>query len=72
MYTIESTMKGSTKAHKRVYESRSSAMAAWDSSVENAMGGDVLRLIGPDGTLAVYSPVDRDERLKTKEQHNED
>jgi hypothetical protein len=60
MYSIESTFKGSTRTHKRVYEDRSSAMAAWDSSVESAMGGDVLRLLGPDGTLAVYSPVDRD------------
>jgi hypothetical protein len=58
-YTIERTLKGRTVSSNYDYEEKYKAMKEWDKAVENAIGGDKLRLIGPHGPMSEYNPVDR-------------
>ena len=60
-YTVEITSKGSTRFVKLHYTLRKEAMDQWDTSVDNAIGGDKLRLLdNVTGTvLSEYNPVDR-------------
>jgi hypothetical protein len=60
--TVEVTFKGATKATKRRYINENVyAMQVWDDAVEEATGGDKLRLINNvTGTImSEYNPVDR-------------
>jgi hypothetical protein len=60
-YTIEFTMKGKTSPSKTTYDTKMEAYDAWDKVVDDALGGDKMRLI--DNTtgriISEYNPVDR-------------
>ena len=60
-YTVEITIKGSTRPTQLNYTMRKEAMDQWDTTVDNAIGGDKLRLLdNVTGTvLSEYNPVDR-------------
>ena len=60
-YTVEITIKGSTRPAKLNYTLRKEAMDQWDTTVDNAIGGDKLRLLdNVTGTvLSEYNPVER-------------
>ena len=60
-YTIEFTIKGSTRPAQLNYHVRADAMDQWDTSVDNAIGGDKLRLLdnSTGRVLSEYNPIDR-------------
>ena len=57
---IEYTIKGSTRPSKRQYKIKQTAMDAWDTAVDSAIGGDNMRLIDLETgrVLSEYHPVD--------------
>jgi hypothetical protein len=60
--TVEVTFKGATKATKRRYTNVTEhAMNTWDDAVEDAVGGDKLRLIDnvTGRIMSEYNPVER-------------
>jgi hypothetical protein len=61
MIRIELTLKGKTRPSIRDYGDRTKAMDQWDKDVDNAVGGDRLRLIdcGTGRVMSEYNPVDR-------------
>jgi hypothetical protein len=59
--TVEVTFKGTTKVTQRRYTNETLyAMNAWDDAVEDAQGGDKLRLIDnvTGRIMSEYNPVD--------------
>jgi len=63
MYQIEIKFKFGSDVKTLSYATRESAMKAWDHFVDSAMGGDVLVLRHPKGSiLSEYQPVDEDLR----------
>lgn len=63
-YRITLVPQGSEHVAKRQFQSKESALEAWDESVENAVGGDRLRLIDLESgkVMSEYVPVDRGEQ----------
>ena len=62
-YQIEHTRKGATKPSVRRYAVLKECADAWDTTVENALGGEQCRLINNvTGTImSEYNPIDRGE-----------
>ena len=60
-YQISLVPQGSEHVAKRQYRDKAGAMRAWDESVENAVGGDRLRLVDLETgrVLSEYFPVHR-------------
>ena len=63
MYQVEVTFKGNKTTKVLRYETREEAMKSWDHFTDAAIGGDVLVLRHPKGSiLSEYHPVDEDLR----------
>jgi hypothetical protein len=63
MYVIQYDREGSPKKSDLSFATRESAMKAWDKFCDKAIGGDVLTLKHPKGSvISRYAPAKDEDR----------
>ena len=61
-YRVEVTQHGALKPYTLNFSNREEAMESWDNAVDEALGGDFLRLLDLETgrVMSTYAPVRRE------------